>query len=360
MFKIQITAAKSLTQAHTSAWREILSAQQSVNGPILTGPHFTPDICKVFGQVRPGAAVCVVRDGSDIIGFLPLYREKKSQATPIGGHLSDFQGAVYRPDAEWNLSHVLRCAKIRRLKFTDWVEPNRSLDNSGTVHHASPYIDLSEGFEAYRVDRRQHTRELQEGLRKSRKLARDVGELRIAPYCDDRTVLTQLLTWKSEQMQAAKKWNALQLPWTRQVFDAALSQRSDQFAGMLTALWAGDELIAGTMGVRSQNVLHGWVTAYSPKYGKYSPGLILILELAQHCDKLGIERIDMGRGDESFKTSFASGAIDVHEGLVDSAQWSTWLHRITAHAKESIRGTWLGRPIKQIIQRARFATRRPV
>lgn len=355
MFKTEFITAKHLSKTLTSVWREIVSAQ-----PLLNGPHFTPELCKVFGRVRPGATVCVVKDGTDIVGFLPLHREKRGQATPIGGHLSDFQGAIYRPDADWDLAKVLRSANIRRLKFSDWVEPNQSLDGSGTQRHASPYIDLSNGFEAYRVERRQHTREIQEGLRKSRKLNRDFGNVRLQPYCDDRTVLTQLLSWKTDQMQAARKWNALQTSWPREVFDAVLTERSDEFAGMLTALWAGDELIAGTMGIRSHDVLHGWVTAYSPKYGKYSPGLMLILELAQHCGSLGITRIDMGRGDESFKKSFASSVIDVHEGLVASARWNTWLHRIVVQAKESLRDTWLGRPIQQIVRRTKFGTRRPV
>lgn len=341
-----------MTANHIAAWREILAEQ-----PGLNGPHFAPELARIYGEVRSGATVCLVREGREIVGFLPVCRQKRKGAGPIGGHLSDFQGAVFRSDICWSMKQVLRDAGFRRFQFSDWISTSDPDSLATAIRHDSPYIDLSQGFEAYRVERRRHTRELQEGLRKSRKLSRDHGDLRLEPYCNDRTVLTQLLKWKADQMLAAKKWNALTIPWTRDVFDLVLEQRGDQFAGMLTALWAGDELVAATMGMRTAKVLHGWVTAYSPKFAKYSPGLVLVLEVAQHAQTLGIERIDMGRGDESFKRSFSSGAIEVHEGVVDTAAWSAWLHLVTSQVREMVRNTWFGRPLRTMVERARFAAR---
>jgi CelD/BcsL family acetyltransferase involved in cellulose biosynthesis len=134
--------------------------------------------------------------------------------------------------------------------------------------------------------------------------------------------------------------------------------RTPAFAGMLTALWAGDQLVAATMGIRSRSVLHGWVIAYAPEFRKYSPGLMLILKLAQQCESLGIERIDMGRGDEFFKASFASGFTEVHDGRIDADPLNIWLHNMKVHVRESLRNSWLGRPLKTIVERARFATSR--
>ncbi len=353
MLKTRVIAARDLTPDHANSWREIQDEH-----PLLSSPHFSPEIARIFGSVRPDSAVCIVEQDGQHVGFLPFHRDSQSRASCIGRHLSDFQGAVYRPTFDWNTKEILRRVKIKRLNFTDWVVPEREFQAAALVTHQAPHIDLSQGFEAYRIERRQHTRELQEGLRKTRKISRDTGPLRLEPYCEDKKVLSQMLKWKASQLKSNSQWNALRIPWTDSAFHAAMDIRTPAFAGMLTALWAGDQLVAATMGIRSRSVLHGWVIAYAPEFRKYSPGLMLILKLAQQCESLGIERIDMGRGDEFFKTSFASGFTEVHDGLIDADPLNVWLHNVKVHVRESLRNTWLGRPLKTIVERARFATSR--
>jgi CelD/BcsL family acetyltransferase involved in cellulose biosynthesis len=350
MLKTRVINAKDIGQKYASVWREIV-AQQTC----LASPHFCPELAEIYGNVRPAAQVCVVEEGSEVIGLLPFHRQSRSQATAIGGHLSDFQGAIVRPGVTWDTREVLRRAGIGRIRFTNWVEAGVSTTSSTATAFESPYINLADGFEAYRAERRHETRELQEGLRKARKISRDLGPLRLEMQCQDLTVLTQLLHWKSEQMVAARQCNALEIPWTKAVFQRVLESQSSTFSGMLSALWVGDELIAATMGMRSTAVIHGWVTAYSPKFSRYSPGVMLILELAQQCEQLGIDRIDMGRGDESFKTSFASGSYQVWDGMIDADPIHAWLNQFACRAKESLRGSWLGKPLQKIVRRTRFA-----
>ncbi|MGH7324246.1 MAG: hypothetical protein ACREJ9_06315, partial [Candidatus Rokuibacteriota bacterium] len=45
--------------------------------------------------------------------------------------------------------------------------------------------------------------------------------------------------------------------------------------------------------------------------------LILLMHLGQSAEVLGIRRVDLGKGDEEFKRSFASGSVGVAEGAVD-------------------------------------------
>ena len=107
------------------------------------------------------------------------------------------------------------------------------------------------------------------------------------------------------------------------------------------------------MGVRSQTVLRGWVTAYDTTYGKYSPGLILITQLAQAAESIGIQRIDMGKGPESFKRSFASGATDVGEGIVETRLINKVLSQTWLQAKAWVKESTLQTPAKEITNQIR-------
>ena len=68
--------------------------------------------------------------------------------------------------------------------------------------------------------------------------------------------------------------------------------------------------------MRTPEVFHIWFPAYHPEFAKYSPGLILLIEMAQHCAAAGIERVDLGKGSQRYKKSFASAAIPLAEGVV--------------------------------------------
>ena len=69
------------------------------------------------------------------------------------------------------------------------------------------------------------------------------------------------------------------------------------------------------MGMRSKTVLHGWFAAYDPAFAKYSPGILLLLDMAKRASSPGISIIDMGKGSEPYKQRL-NGAIQIAEGSV--------------------------------------------
>ena len=60
--------------------------------------------------------------------------------------------------------------------------------------------------------------------------------------------------------------------------------------------------------MRSGGVLHVWFPTYDPALAKYSPGLVLWLELARAAADLGLWQFDLGKGQERYKTSLQSAA----------------------------------------------------
>ena len=96
--------------------------------------------------------------------------------------------------------------------------------------------------------------------------------------------------------------------------------------GFVSVLWAREQPAGISFSIRSQQTAHVWFIGYDQAFARYSPGLILLLQLAESFANDGVHTIHLGRGQERFKTSLASGQIDVAEGCI-GANWlqHTWL-----------------------------------
>ena len=68
----------------------------------------------------------------------------------------------------------------------------------------------------------------------------------------------------------------------------------------------------------SINSWHYWLTTYDREFGKYSPGNILLLKMAEHAPTIGIRKIDLGRGEARYKQQLANDVVLVGEGAVDA------------------------------------------
>ena len=59
------------------------------------------------------------------------------------------------------------------------------------------------------------------------------------------------------------------------------------------------------------------IPAFNAAFAKYSPGVILHLELARHSKSHGVTHIELGRGENQMKTSLGSGSVPLALGAVD-------------------------------------------
>src|SRR5678816_1993574 len=89
--------------------------------------------------------------------------------------------------------------------------------------------------------------------------------------------------------------------WGRELVERIHSAHEAGFAGMLSLLYADDRLVAGHLGMRSRTVWHYWFPAYDAALAKYSPGLILLLKMAENAQSLGLRAIDLGKGLSQYK-----------------------------------------------------------
>jgi CelD/BcsL family acetyltransferase involved in cellulose biosynthesis len=156
-------------------------------------------------------------------------------------------------------------------------------------------------------------------------LAREVGPLRFAFDAEDDEAYSLLLQWKSEQFVRTGLTDVFTFPWTRALLAKLCEHRTTEFSAPFSVLRAGDKVAAACLSIRSRGVLHSWFTAYNPQLASYSPGMSLFVRLAEESQQLGIRTIDLGRGEERYKWSLATGSVEVSEGSVCRRSFATLL-----------------------------------
>ena len=75
-------------------------------------------------------------------------------------------------------------------------------------------------------------------------------------------------------------------------------------------------------GMLTQKMLHYWFPAYHPAFAKYSPGTELLLRVAEHAAQRGIEKLDLGSGDDPYKNKFCNGREMLCCGEITSSRWA--------------------------------------
>ena len=174
--------------------------------------------------------------------------------------------------------------------------------------------------------------------------------------CDSRAtpwirgVLECLLDWKSRQYARIRAVNPFARPGTLDFLRRLLELRGSEFQGVLSALYFGDRLAAVHLGLRCRNVLHVWFPTYNEELGKYSPGIIYLLEQAAAAAALGIQRIDLGGGNEAFKARFRCFGTPVAEGAVGLGALSTSVQRTWLYTKQWVQSSRFRKPARAVLR----------
>jgi CelD/BcsL family acetyltransferase involved in cellulose biosynthesis len=307
--------------AEIAAWQSMQRAT-----PSLASPFLSPEFAVAVGRFWPQAQVAVLTEGQSIAGFFPFERRQLSVGVPICGWLNPTQGVIHAPGVEWNPRELLRGCRLSAWRFDNLVagqlpfEPYRV----GTV--PAPVIDLADGFDAYYAKLRAKSPHFcKELARKTRKLARDVGELRFVADSRDTTVIRTLMAWKSERYSRPGCVDRFE----RRVglADALLATRGDHVSGLLSVLYAGDQPIAAQFGLRAGTLLIGWFIGYDSRFGQYSPGLIQLTQMVEELAAAGIRTIHMGKS-QRYKETLKNHDIFVGEGIVTGRSVLGAAHRV--------------------------------
>ena len=312
---VRVVSATALTTRECERWTELQEADST-----LISPFFSPEFTSCVAAVHRDTLVAVLEAEGRQVGFLPFQRSGRT-GFPVGGRLSDYQGAILERGADLNPVALARACNLREWQFDHLLASQEAYKPFHRSLSRSPYLDLSHGFEAYTAERRRTGSRLVVDLdRRARRLAREVGPLRFVAMADDPEVLRQVLRWKSDQYIRTNGIDLFAIGPNLELVERVHKARGPRFAGILSALYAGDRLIAGHIGMRSHRAWHWWFPAYDRDVAVYSPGALLLLKIAEAAPGLGITTLDLGRGEAPYKLRFMSGAVGLAEGFVPATR----------------------------------------
>jgi CelD/BcsL family acetyltransferase involved in cellulose biosynthesis len=215
------------------------------------------------------------------------------------------------------MPRVVRACRLAAYDFDHIPVEQTAFAPYMALTDGSPFIDLRCGIEVYeRGLRERSTEEYRTLQRKERKIDREIGPLRLECDSHDPAVLNQIIAWKRPQYERTGVPDSLAEPWTRDVLRALIDRQEGPLSGLMSALYAGDRLVAAELGLRSGGIFHNTFCAYDPEHGRYSPGRLLSLAFLRWAAANGIRQVELGKGQEEYKHRMMTGQRTVATGSV--------------------------------------------
>jgi len=341
---IRLLRSADLSETDRNAWKRLQKANAA-----LESPFFCPEFTEAIAAYRQDGEIAVLARGdTNPTGFFPFHRQRRDVGRPVGLGLSDMHGVIGGDGLNWTASQLLHGCRLRSWHFDHLPTVQKPFAGFGWTEAGSPYLDLTEGFDVYAGKQREKGSSfIPKVQRLARKFARDVAPLRTELHTADSAVFEQLIVWKSEQRTRTGTYDILTEEWVCQVLDHIRQWQTPDFAGVLSVLYAGDSIAAVNFGMRSRTVLHYWFPAYNPVYAQYSPGIILLLEMARLAADRGITRLDLGKGSEPYKSRLMSDSIPLSEGWIGGGTGTRFVKESWFRLRDAVRASPLHGPVTQ-------------
>lgn len=310
---VEVVHPDELGPADLEVWRRFQSEDQR-----LASPFLAPEFAQAVGRARHDARVAVIHDGG-VAGYF-AFQANERLGVPIGATICDTQAVVCRTDLCWDARWLVHSCGLEMWQFDHLAVHQDPFVPFHTVRHSSPTIDLSRGHDNFLESVRARSKNLiAQVARRRRKLTREVGPVTTSWDSADADEFAALVRWKSDQYQRTGTWDRFERDWIRDVLTELLRCKSVGCSGLMATTHAGDRLAAVHIGLLGGTGLSWWFPAYDPDLSQYSPGLVMLLDLAAQAAELGVRTIDLGRGEHAYKLRVATGAYDLAEGQVPAA-----------------------------------------
>ncbi|QDT17755.1 GNAT family N-acetyltransferase [Alienimonas californiensis] len=353
----QVVRPTELTEEDIAAWVRLHRAR-----PELASPYFHPTFTRLVAAARAAHARDDVRVGvqrdeatGEPTAIFPFQPGRWGRATPPGGRLCDFHGLIAAAGHSLTAVDLLRGCGLQSYAFHMLPpgQPAFTPAGDGTEagwERAGVRINLADGFDAY-LARREEA-----GSKRHRKIAqfrrrmeRERGEVSFTWHDLDPEAWERLLRWKRAQYAATGFCDVLAASWVRNLLarcrDAGTADESD-FGGVFCTLRAGGEVVAAHLLLRSGPRLHAWFPAYDPAARGLSPGNVLMLELLRHAADCGVAGVDLGAGDEPYKSDFATDRFALLRGAVETPGAATHAVAAARRVRDALKAHPAGAPAR--------------
>jgi CelD/BcsL family acetyltransferase involved in cellulose biosynthesis len=301
-------------------------------GNVVSSPFLSPEWAILMARYRPTTRV--VRIGSnDGVGFVAVEVHGHA-ASPVGAGLSDRQAIVASPSLNVNLGRAVRRVGLDYLRFDHLAGDHQMMEPFVSRRRGSPLIDLGLGVQEHLNALRLRGSGLSPWLRKQTRLAeREFGALNFVHGIVDDVQLDALMAAKSQQYRRTGAADLFAQQWVKDLARDIMATKSCALTGELSVLYAGDRAIAHHLGVRNGQVAHWWLPSFETDAGRCSPGFLLLMDYARHCEGLGVTEIDLGIGDEAYKRRIMSSERLLSVATVQALGLAPTLRRLGRRLK---------------------------
>ncbi|HYD77135.1 GNAT family N-acetyltransferase [Ramlibacter sp.] len=340
--KVSVIRPHELGPPERARWRALQLAS-----PTLASPCFSWQFTQAAAAARPDVRVAILEDEGKVIGFFP-FQHRMGAGGPAGGRLSDHHGVIAAPGTEWDWNELLRRCRLSFWQFDHlaaWQRPATPVTCA-----SSPGLDLSRGFDAWHRGKLASGNTLGKLPRKLRKLERECGPLRFELHSRDAAAFEEVIRLKSEQCRRTGQLDYFAWNWTRALVQRVRDTDDEDFAGCLSTLHAGETLVAAHFGMHTPQVWHWWFPVYSQAHSLYSPGSLLLLEVARAAAAEGHTLLDLGKGDEPYKLSFADCSWPLLEGCISRPTPVTYARRVKKQLGAWVRTSPLAAPARPLLR----------
>ncbi len=304
--KLKLVDPLQLPSDLAERWRGL-----QASNPELSSPYFTLAFVQAIASCRSGVRVAVVDDGE---AFFPFQHEPLGFGVvrPVGSPMSDYHGLIAPAGCELDVREIARRSGLLGWEFDHVPATQTSFAKWSSKEAGSPLIELAEWVGGSGSVREQ-------AGRKGRKLEREMGEVTFEFDCRDRDIFFTCLRWKLEQYKRTGMYDVFagrNGRWMRDSLLRLFEVREPELSGCLSVLRVNGTPVAAHFGMRSRTDLHYWFPSYDISVSSYSPGILLLIRMADAAAAAGLNRLDLGRGDALYKNRVATRIAPLLEGCV--------------------------------------------
>ncbi len=279
----------------------------------FASPYFHPQFTRIAGEVAPGAAVSILHDRGEVVGFFP-HQRRGGAAQPIGAPLNDYHAVITAPGFEMPLERVPDLIGAASLNVNGWLGGGAT--GEGVIARRTLQADLSAGWDAYNAGRRAaFGKFFKDKDRARRSLERDHGQVTARTDGGDPALLERLIALKSDQYRRSRRHDIFACGWTADLLRALLAADVPGFGARLAVLEVGGAPMAMEYGLHAGAHYHFWFPAYEAAVARYSPGILLSLDTMRQGAAEGFEVFDYGFEGEPYKKYFCDRSQTVLEGV---------------------------------------------
>ncbi len=293
--------AAELTPQDWAAW-----AALRAENPSLYSPYFHPDYTRIVSALHNDAYVAVIKQGDNILGFLPFQQRRRSgPARPIGAPLTDYHGIISNAPLDTHITAILKGAGIGAMALPHLMNSAKPADAAPcAVMQLKGYQTVDEWRGERDSSYRRHLKSLRRRIKKTES---EHGARTFIWQSQDPAHFEQLMTWKIQKFTQTGKYNVLGVNWTsallRQLWEAGpkAELRCD-----LHVMSINGQPAAMDLGLTDGTTFHSWIVGYDDHFHSLSPGMQLLESLVDQAHVLGYENIDLGAGLDGYKKHYAT------------------------------------------------------